>query len=101
IAGSLFDDQKVFEVVVWGVPQVRQNLDTVRDLRIDAPTGGPGGGRTQVRLADVANVRGVPKAEVILHDQVSRAIDVVAHVRGGGGVGAVTTEVKNRLRQVS
>jgi Cu/Ag efflux pump CusA len=100
IAGNLFDDQKVFEVVVWGVPQVRQNLDTIRDLRIDAPVGGPGGGRTQVRLADVADVRVVPKPEVILHDQVSRAIDVVADVRGRG-IGAVTADVKNQLRRVT
>lgn len=100
IAGNLFENQKVYEVVVWGVPQVRQNLDTIRDLRIDAPTGGPAGGPTQVRLADVADVRVVPKPEVILHDQVSRAIDVVANVRGRG-LGAVTGDVKDRLRQVT
>jgi Cu/Ag efflux pump CusA len=100
IAGNLFENQRVYEVVVWGVPAVRQNLDTIRDLRIDAPTGGPGGAATQVRLADVAAVRVVPKAEVILHDQVSRAIDIVANVRGRG-VGAVTADVTNRLRQVS
>lgn len=100
IAGNLFDDQKVYEVVVWGVPQVRENVDTIRDLRIDAPAGGPGGGPTQVRLGDVATVRVVPKAEVILHDQVSRAVDVVADVRGRG-VGAVTSDVKSRLRQVT
>jgi Cu/Ag efflux pump CusA len=100
IAGNLFDEQKVYEVVVWGVPQVRENVDTIRDLRIDAPIGGPGGGPTQVRLADVADVRIVPKAEVILHDQVSRAVDVVANVRGRG-VGAVTSDVRNQLRQVA
>jgi Cu/Ag efflux pump CusA len=75
-------------------------VDTIRDLRIDAPVGGPGGGPTQVRLGDVATVRVVPKAEVILHDQVSRAIDVVANVRGRG-IGAVTADVKNQLRRVS
>jgi Cu/Ag efflux pump CusA len=100
IAGNLFENQKVYEVVVWGVPGVRQNLDTIRDLRIDAPVGGAGNGPTQVRLADVADVRLVPKAEVILHDQVSRAIDVVANVHGRG-VGAVSADVKNRLRQVT
>jgi Cu/Ag efflux pump CusA len=82
------------------VPQVRQNVDSIRALRIDAPVGGPAGGPTQVRLADVADVRVVAKPEVILHDQVSRAIDVVANVRGRG-LGAVTTDVKDRVRQVS
>jgi Cu/Ag efflux pump CusA len=100
VAGNLFENQKVYEVVVWGVPTVRQNVDTIRDLRIDAPVGGPGNGPTQVRLADVADVRVVPKAEVILHDQVSRAIDVVADVRGHT-VGSVRAEVKDRLRQVA
>ena len=57
VAGSLFEDQKVFEVVVWGVPAVRQNLSTIEDLLIDAPVGGPGGVPTQVRLGDVADVR--------------------------------------------
>jgi Cu/Ag efflux pump CusA len=100
VAGYLFENQRVYEVVVWGVPQVRQDLDTIRNLRIDAPAGGPGGGPTQVRLADVADVRVVAKPEVILHDQVSRAIDVVANVRGRG-IGAVTAEVRDRLRQVT
>jgi CzcA family heavy metal efflux pump len=100
IAGNLFEEQKVFEVVVWGVPQVRQNLSTVRDLLIDAPVGGPGGGPTQVRLGDLADVRVVAKPEVITHDQVSRSIDVVANVRGRG-LGAVTTDVKSRLAQVT
>jgi Cu/Ag efflux pump CusA len=100
VAGNLFDQQKVYQVVVWGVPQVRENVNTISDLRIDAPVGGPGGGPSQVRLGDVANVRIVPKAEVILHDQVSRAIDVVANVRGRD-LGAATSDVRNRLRQVA
>ncbi|MGS2619917.1 efflux RND transporter permease subunit [Micromonospora sp. LZ34] len=100
VAGNLFDDQKVFEVVVWGVPAVRQNLSTIQELRIDAPVGGPGGGPTQVRLGDVADVRIVAKPEIITHDQVSRSIDVVANVRGRG-LGAVTSEVRNRLQQVT
>ncbi|MEU8300489.1 efflux RND transporter permease subunit [Micromonospora sp. NPDC048909] len=100
VAGNLFDDQKVFEVVVWGVPEVRQNLSTVQNLLIDAPVGGPGGGPTQVRLDDVADVRVVAKPEVITHDQVSRSMDVVANVRGRG-LGAVTSDVKDRLQQVT
>ncbi len=100
VAGSLFDEQKVFEVVVWGVPAVRQNLNTITNLLIDAPTGGPGGGATQVRLRDVANVRIVAKPEVISHDQVSRSVDVVANV-SGRSLSAVTDEVDSRLRQVT
>ncbi len=100
VAGSLFEDQKVFEVVVWGVPAVRQNLSTIEDLLIDAPIGGPGGGPTQVRLGEVANVRIAAKPEIITHDQVSRSIDVVANVRGRG-LNAVTDEVDDSLQQVT
>jgi CzcA family heavy metal efflux pump len=100
VAGSLFEDQKVFEVVVWGVPAVRQNLSTIENLLIDAPIGGPGGGPTQVRLGDVADVRIAPKPEIITHDQVSRSIDVVANVRGRD-LNAVTDDVGDRLQQVT
>jgi CzcA family heavy metal efflux pump len=100
VAGNLFQDQKVFEVVVWGVPEVRQNLSTIKDLLIDAPVGGPENGPTQVRLADIADVRIVPKPEMIWHDQVSRSLDVVANVRGRS-LSAVTAEVKNKLKSVT
>ena len=100
IAGNLFQDQKVFEVVVWGVPQVRRDLTTISALMIDAPIGGEGGGPTQVRLSDVADVRIVPRPEMIWHDQVSRSLDVVAKVQGRG-LGAVTADVQNLTRGVT
>lgn len=100
VAGNLFHDQKVFQVVVWGVPEVRQNVDTIKNLLIDAPVGGPGGTPTQVKLSDLADVQVVPKPEMIWHDQVSRSLDVVANVRGRS-LSAVTGEVKDRLRNVT
>jgi Cu/Ag efflux pump CusA len=100
VAGNLFDNQKVFEVVVWGVPAVRRNLSTIQNLVIDAPAGGANGGPTQVRLADVADVRVVAKPEVIRHDQVSRSVDVVANIRGRG-LGSATADVRDRLRDVT
>ncbi|HEV2905993.1 MAG TPA: efflux RND transporter permease subunit, partial [Actinomycetota bacterium] len=35
--GSLFEEQKVFDVVVWGAPEIRQSEADVRDLLIDTP----------------------------------------------------------------
>jgi len=52
LAGNLYQEQKVFDVVVWGTPTVRQNLSSVENLLIDAP-----GGR-QVRLRDVDRAHG-------------------------------------------
>ena len=62
--GNLFEEQKVFDVVVWSTPETRNSLTSIRDLLIDTPSGG------QVRLGDVAEVRIVPAASVIRHDAV-------------------------------
>ena len=81
--GSLFEDQKVFEVVVWGVPELRQSLAGVQDLLIDGPEG------TQVALADVADVRIASAPAVIERDAVARYIDVAADLNGRGAASAV------------
>jgi Cu/Ag efflux pump CusA len=88
--GSLFEDQKVFDVVVWGVPGVRTNVDSIRQILIDAPAGG------QVRLMDVADVRVRPNVSAIHHDAVSRHVDVIADVRGRS-VADVVRDVEARL----
>lgn len=74
--GSLFQEQKVFEVVVWGTEEVRHSLNSVDDLLIDTPNGG------HVRLGDVADVRITSAPNVINRDSVSRRVDVVADVDG-------------------
>ena len=91
--GSLFDDQKVFDVVVWGTPEVRHDLSSVEDLLIDTPSGG------QVRLGDVAAVRIGSSPTIIRHVDVSRSIDVTAAV-SGRDLGAVIDDVQQGLREV-
>lgn len=70
IVGSLFEDQKVFDVVVWGTPEVRHSLSSIQDLQIDTPSG------SQVRLGDVAAVKIASTPEVIRREGVSRRVDV-------------------------
>ena len=89
--GAFFQQQKVFQVVVRGRPELRQSIDTVRNLRIDAPDG------TQVRLGDVASVAVAPNPVDLRHDAVSRYVDVRAAV-SGRGVDAVRADVRDRLR---
>jgi CzcA family heavy metal efflux pump len=91
--GSLFDDQKVFDVVVWGTPEVRHDLSSVEDLQIDTPAGG------QLRLGDVAEVRVGSSPTVIRHVDVSRSIDVMAGV-SGRSLGAVADDVRAELHGV-
>ncbi len=92
--GSVFQDQKVFQVVVQGVAETRASVASVRNLLLDKPGGG------HVRLGDVANVRVGPTPAVIQRDAVSRRIDVEADV-SGRSLGSVASDIEDRLKNVS
>jgi Cu/Ag efflux pump CusA len=92
--GSVYEEQKVFDVVVWGMPSARYTPTNVRDLLIDTPAGG------HVRLGDVAEVSIRPTPTVIRHDNISRSIDVTATV-SGRGFGSVMSDVKSLVRTVA
>jgi CzcA family heavy metal efflux pump len=74
--GNLFEQQKVFDVVVWGTPETRTSLTSIRQLLVDTPDG------RQVRLGDVADVRIAPNANIIERHAVSRFLDIGATVSG-------------------
>ncbi|HSE10824.1 MAG TPA: efflux RND transporter permease subunit [Nocardioidaceae bacterium] len=74
--GNLFQEQKVFDVVVWGEPSIRENADDIRQLLIDTPTG------DTIRLGDVATVTETDSDAVIRHEDVARYVDVTASVDG-------------------
>lgn len=91
--GFLFEQQKVFQVVVKGTPATSSSLTSVQDLLIDKPDGG------HVRLGDVANVQVKPHESVITHIDTSRHIDVVAQV-DGRSVGDITSDVNAGLANI-
>jgi Cu/Ag efflux pump CusA len=93
VVGSLFEQQKVFDVVVWGVPSVRANLTSIRQLLIDTPGGG------QVRLGDVAAVRIAASPGIIKRQDVSRYVDVGASVSGRDR-DAVVRDVQGSLQSL-
>jgi Cu/Ag efflux pump CusA len=93
VAGSLFEDQKVFEVVVWGVPETRHSVTSVRELLIDTPGG------EHVRLGDVADVRVAPSVNSITHQGVFRYLDVGADVVGRDP-SAVSSDIARALEGV-
>jgi Cu/Ag efflux pump CusA len=76
VVGNLFEDQKVFDVVVWGAPGIRATVDDVRVLPIATPSG------DHVPLGDLADVRVVPSPAVIQHESVATYIDVSGQVDG-------------------
>ncbi|HEX5384508.1 MAG TPA: efflux RND transporter permease subunit, partial [Propionibacteriaceae bacterium] len=88
--GSVFEDQKVFDVIVLGTPATRNSVSAVQSLLIDRPGGG------QIRLGDVADVRIAQTPPVIRRDAVSRRVDVVADL-DGRSAGAVAADLEQQL----
>ena len=93
VVGSLFEEQKVFDVVVMGVSGVRHSVTSVRDLLVDTPSG------ERVRLGDVAKVRVAAAPTVIRREAASRRIDVEADVRGRD-LDGVLADVERRVAGV-
>ncbi|MEE8567842.1 MAG: efflux RND transporter permease subunit, partial [Anaerolineales bacterium] len=91
--GNLYEEQKVFDVMVWGEPDVRANLTDLENLLIDTPGGG------HVRLGEVAEIRIAPTPINIKRDAVSRYIDVTANV-DGRSYGAVVADIENSFEQI-
>ncbi len=88
--GALFEEQKVFDVVVWGTPETRSSISSINDILIDTPSG------EQVRLGDIAVVRIVPVRTVIQHDAVKQYLDIKALVKGRD-ISAVAADIQGRL----
>lgn len=91
--GSLFEQQKVFDVIVWSTPETRHSLTSIRELLIDTPAGG------HVRLGDVADVRIVAVPTVINREAVSRYVDVSADINRRD-VGSIVNDIENALQGV-
>lgn len=92
--GEFSEDQQLFDVVVWGTPEVRRSLDAVRNLQIATATG------ATVPLRDVADVVVGAVPNEITRENGSRRIDVTFNVRGRD-LGAVAREVETRLAGVT
>jgi CzcA family heavy metal efflux pump len=87
-------DGKVFDVVVWSIPEARDSVSSLRELLIDTPSGG------RVRLEDVADVRVAPSPNVIERENLSRKIDVSLNARGRD-LGSVARDVEQALQAVN
>ena len=92
-AGDLFRDGKAYDVQVWSTPETRANLDNVRALQLDTPTG------ERIRLSDVADVRLRPIPNIIQHEGGSRRLDVGAEV-SGRDLGSTAREIEAKLAKM-
>ncbi|MBA4066131.1 MAG: acriflavin resistance protein [Isosphaera sp.] len=91
--GEVYEGQKRFDVVVWGVPGCRADVAALRALPVDTPAG------VLVRLGEVADVVVVPMPNEIKREAASRRLDITCNVRGRD-LGAVAAEVEEKVRAV-
>ncbi len=91
--GEVYEGQKKFDVVVWGIPEVRRDLSAIQSLPIDTPTG------VQVRLGDVADVIISPTPNEIKRENASRRLDITCNALGRD-LGAVAREIEEKVKQV-
>jgi Cu/Ag efflux pump CusA len=92
IVGNLYEQSKIFDVVVWGAPGARSDLTELGNLLIDTPSGG------HVALKDVATVTVRAEPDAIVHDDVLRSVEVAAKVTGDPA--AVVSAVHSRLARM-
>jgi CzcA family heavy metal efflux pump len=88
--GEIFEDQKIFRVVVWGDKTTRRDVDVLQGLMIDTPSGG------HVPLGDLANISIQPAANAIQRIGTSRKLDVICNV-AGRDLGSVAQEIQKRV----
>jgi Cu/Ag efflux pump CusA len=88
--GNYFENQEVFDVVVWGVPATRSSLTSIENLVIDTANGG------HVRLGQVAAVSVQPQPSDIPQEAMSQYADVTATV-SGNSAGSVRDAISAQL----
>ena len=92
IVGNLYEQSKIFDVVVWGTPGNRSDLTEFGNLLIGTPSG------QMVPLKSVATVAIRPEPTAIIHDDVLRDVEVAAKVTGDPA--ATADAVNQRLASV-
>ncbi|QDT66632.1 efflux RND transporter permease subunit [Calycomorphotria hydatis] len=91
LVGEIFEDQKIYRVVVWGEATIRRDVDSLRLLMIDSPSG------AQVALGDVADITVEPAPNVVTREGASRKIDVYCNV-SGRDLSSVAHEIETSVK---
>ena len=89
-ATQVLEGDRRFDLVVRWLPQYRQSLDGIRNIRVTVPTGG------QVPLGQIADIRTAEGASFIYRENLERYVPVRYQVRGRDLQTAVV-EAKNRV----
>jgi Cu/Ag efflux pump CusA len=91
LVGNLFEEQKVFDVIVWGVPELRDSISDILNMPI-LTSGG-----NQVLLKDVADVRIAASQTVIRHDAMSAYVDIGFIVQGRDA-SVVASDIRSKIK---
>jgi CzcA family heavy metal efflux pump len=93
VVGSLFEEKKVFDVVVWSTPETRRSLSSIHELLIDTPDG------DHIHLGDVADIHIAPHPNVINREAVQRYVSVGADI-SGRDIESVSQDIRQRLKDI-
>ncbi|HXQ72203.1 MAG TPA: efflux RND transporter permease subunit [Pyrinomonadaceae bacterium] len=88
--GEIYDEQKIFDVVVWGEERLRGDIEALRRMRIDTPAGG------SIPLGEVVDFRIAGSPNVVQREGASRRIDVSCDVKGRD-LGTVAREIELKV----
>lgn len=92
--GEVYEEQKIYDVAVWGVKRVRSDLVALRELPVETPQG------VQVPLGDVADVTIENTPNTIKREGASRRIDVTCNI-AGEDLGRVARKIESKVRGLS
>jgi CzcA family heavy metal efflux pump len=89
--GELYQGQKVYDVAIWGVDKIRDDITAIHRLPIETPLGG------HVSLGEIAQVSIVPAPNEIKRESASRRIDVQCNIKPGYDLGTIARAVKEKV----
>jgi Cu/Ag efflux pump CusA len=92
VVSQVLEQQQTFDLVVWLVPEARQNLENIRNLLIDTPSG------SKVPLAQVATIGQGTGPNTINRENVSRLIVVAANAQGRA-LRSVVNDIQVQVKQ--
>ncbi|MCT7984580.1 efflux RND transporter permease subunit [Laspinema sp. A4] len=91
VVSQVLEQQQLFDLVVWLKEDFRNNLETIRNLLVDTPSG------TKIPLAQVARIDYGTGPNTINRENVSRLIVVSANV-SGRDLGSIVDEIREKVR---
>lgn len=92
VVSQVLEEQQLFDLLVWLKEEERSNLDTIRNLLVDTPSG------AKIPLAQVASIDYGTGPNTIRRENVSRLIIVSANV-SGRDLGSVVKEIQAAVQE--